>query len=97
MSVIDELIEEYTNLKLKLEKFEEGLAHTENYYSIKLKEQKNYYEKLRPHWARGYTSDSVAAQSNLDATLAMWELLEVTNQTNAIAKLKYLSNNKNSA
>jgi hypothetical protein len=47
-------------------------------------------EKLRPHWANGYTSDSVAAQASTAALSTVWEMLEVRNQTEAVMKLRRL-------
>ena len=47
-------------------------------------------EKLRPHWAQGYSSDSVAAQAHLSATLGMWDALGVDNQTDAIERIRDL-------
>jgi hypothetical protein len=47
-------------------------------------------EKQRPDWAKGHTSDSVAAQVMLDAKLSLWELLEVDSQTLAMQKLPRL-------
>lgn len=51
-----------------------------------------HLEALRPHWAQGYTSDSIAAQCCLDATLALWKLLGVNNQTEAVIRLRKLLN-----
>ena len=45
-------------------------------------------EKLRPHWAKGYSSDSIAAQSKTDALNSIWSLLKVNNQTHALCKIK---------
>lgn len=47
-------------------------------------------EKFRPHWAKGFTADSVAAQSYMNATLGMWEALGVDNQTAAIDRIRQL-------
>lgn len=41
-------------------------------------------EKLRPHWAQGWTSDGVAAQVSTAALSQLWELLGTTNQTQAV-------------
>lgn len=45
-------------------------------------------ESLRPIWAQGYTSDSMAAQSSGNALAAIWEFLGVDNQTDAMARLR---------
>ena len=82
-TVIDRLIAEYTVLQLKIEATEKLKAQ----YTSNLREQAKYYEERRPHWAKGYTSDSVAAQAHLDCTVAMWELLGADNQTQAMATL----------
>jgi len=94
---IDKIIAEYTALQLKVKGAEELLRRTENYCAQKLKAQEARYEKLRPHWAKGYSSDSVAAQSKLNAMLELWDLLEAANQTQAVAKLKELIKKKESS
>ena len=48
-------------------------------------------EKLRPHWAKGYTDDSIAAQTYLVALNEVYDALGVKTQTDcmkAIHKLK---------
>ncbi len=47
-------------------------------------------EMLRPFWAQGFSSDSVAAQSSGNALTDIWELLGVANQTAAMEKLREL-------
>jgi hypothetical protein len=47
-------------------------------------------EAMRPHWAQGYTSDSMAAQAKTTALSEIWEFLNVKNQTAAMAKLREL-------
>lgn len=47
-------------------------------------------EALRPHWAMGHTSDSVAAQASTTALSELWLLLGVTDQTAAMARLREL-------
>lgn len=49
-----------------------------------------YLEEMRPHWAKGYTSDGVAAQTSFGSLNALWELLGVNNQTDAVIKLRLL-------
>lgn len=44
-------------------------------------------ESLRPQWAQGYTSDSMAAQSSSDALQSLWTKLRVNNQTDAMMVL----------
>lgn len=44
-------------------------------------------ESMRPFWAMGYSSDSIAAQSSFVALAALWKLLGVDNQTQAVAVL----------
>lgn len=48
-------------------------------------------ESLRPHWAQGYSSDSMAAQSATCALSAIWRLLGVDNQTAALDKLRAMT------
>lgn len=45
---------------------------------------------LRPFWAKGYTSDSIAAQSMSCALAEIWKILGVNNQTEAVGKLRNL-------
>lgn len=47
-------------------------------------------ELLRPFWAKGYTSDSIAAQSMSCALAEIWNILGVSNQTEAVGKLRSL-------
>jgi hypothetical protein len=47
-------------------------------------------EMLRPHWAQGYSSDSLAAQTATAALAQLWGLLEVDNQTDAVAAIRRL-------
>lgn len=47
-------------------------------------------EKLRPHWAKGYTDDGVAAQCATNALQTLWDLLRAKNQTEAVAELHKL-------
>lgn len=49
-------------------------------------------EQLRPIWARGWTEDSIAAQTLSAAVSELWKLLGVDNQTEAVIKLKELLN-----
>jgi hypothetical protein len=48
-------------------------------------------ETLRPHWAKGYTSDSIAAQTATAALSQLWVLLGADNQTQAMMKLRSLT------
>lgn len=45
-------------------------------------------EALRPHWAQGYTSDSVAAQASTAALSQLWDMLKVESQTDAVIRLR---------
>lgn len=47
-------------------------------------------ESLRPHWAQGYSSDSIAAQTATAALSQLWRLLGVPHQTAAVEKLRSL-------
>lgn len=47
-------------------------------------------EELRPHWAQGYTDDSMAAQASTNAKADMWKLLNASSQTEAMSKLRTL-------
>ena len=56
----------------------------------KLRQQVEHLESLRPHWAKGYSSDGVAAQCATDALNQLWKLLGVSHQTAAVEALKRL-------
>ncbi|MDH0125452.1 hypothetical protein N7376_15700 [Brucella intermedia GD04153] len=47
-------------------------------------------ERLRPHWAQGYTSDSRAAQTATAALDQLWQILGANSQTDAVQKLRSL-------
>jgi hypothetical protein len=49
-----------------------------------------HLESRRPHWAKGYTDDGVAAQSFSNALLTLWAKLGVNDQTAACEKLNEL-------
>lgn len=51
-------------------------------------------EALRPHWAMGYSDDSVAAQIAVAALAQLWNRLGVNNQSSAIAELSRLRGEK---
>ncbi|AEY69724.1 hypothetical protein V19_55 [Brucella phage V_19] len=48
-------------------------------------------QSMRPHWAKGYTSDSMAAQGQTAALSQIWSYLGVDNQTDAMQKLRELN------
>jgi len=50
----------------------------------------NGLEALRPTWAMGYTSDSVAAQTSTAALQTIWGMLNVNNQTEAMQRIAAL-------
>lgn len=47
-------------------------------------------ESLRPHWAQGYSSDSIAAQSATSALSDIWQILGVQHQTAALDRIRKL-------
>ena len=47
-------------------------------------------ESMRPQWANGYTSDSMVAQASTSALQSIWDLLGVTNQTQAMQTIRFL-------
>ena len=60
-------------------------------YTAIIKEQNSIIavlESARPHWAKGYSSDGVAAQVSTAALSTLWEMLGVSNQTEAVIKLR---------
>lgn len=47
-----------------------------------------HLEAMRPNWAKGYSSDSIAAQCSANALSSLWELLGAKDQTEAAEKLR---------
>ena len=45
-------------------------------------------EAMRPHWAKGYSTDSVAAQASIAALTQVWSALGVSDQTQCVQKLR---------
>jgi hypothetical protein len=45
-------------------------------------------EQLRPVWAQGYTSESIAAQTSAAALSRLWKMLDARCQTDAVMKLR---------
>jgi len=54
------------------------------------KAQVAHLESLRPFWAKGFSSDSIAAQTTITALRRLWDMLGVSNQTMACIRLKEL-------
>lgn len=70
---------------------------SEEYAAIKDENEKLWasntqLEEMRPMWAKGYTSDSVAAQCFSNALNQIYKHLDVTNQTDAMNLLVHLTN-----
>lgn len=57
---------------------------------ISLREQVEVLQSMRPHWAKGYSSDSMAAQGQTAALSQIWSLLGVSDQTACMEKLRSL-------
>ncbi len=55
-----------------------------------LKDQIVVLEGMRPIWAQGYSSDSVAAQVSFSSLTRLWDLLRVSNQTDAVRAIERL-------
>lgn len=47
-------------------------------------------ETMRPVWAQGWTTDSMAAQASATALAGLWQALGVDNQTAAMQRLDKL-------
>ena len=56
----------------------------------RLTDRNEALEGLRPHWAKGYSSDSMAAQSATGALSQLWKTLGAHDQTQAMTKLREL-------
>jgi len=75
----------------------EGRRHVNSAEVVRLKAQLaeanrkiEDYEAMRPHWAKGYSSDSIAAQSATSALSTLWKMLGVPHQTAAVQRLREL-------
>lgn len=53
-----------------------------------LRNQVEVLESMRPQWAQGYTSDSMAAQSKAVALQQVWDQLGAIHQTQCMSRLK---------
>lgn len=58
-----------------------------------LKQTNQYVEEMRPHWAQGYSDDSMAAQASTSALAEVWSALGVNNQTDCMQKLRLIVSN----
>mgnify|MGYP001585190004 FL=1 len=56
----------------------------------RLKAHVDVLESKRPHWAKGFSSDSIAAQVQTSALSQVWKLLYVDDQTACMGKLQGL-------
>lgn len=54
----------------------------------RLRDQIAALEEMRPHWAQGYTSDGVAAQTTSAALSQLWKLIGAKDQTEAVQILE---------
>lgn len=67
----------------KLQETVRGIVSQNN----RLRELMDVADRMRPHWAQGYSSDSHAAQVTCAALSEVWDMLGVKNQTECMAKL----------
>lgn len=77
--VLNALFDEVTALRTAANDAQEALAAA-----------KAAYEAMRPHWAMGYTSDSLAAQGSTAALSQLWQMLAASSQTEAVQTLQDL-------
>lgn len=56
----------------------------------KLEAQVKDLVAMRPQWAQGYSTDSIAAQSKAIALQQVWDALKVSSQTMCMAQIKHL-------
>jgi hypothetical protein len=60
----------------------------------RLKGRIEHLEEIRPHWAKGYSGDSIAAQAATGALSSLWKQLGVRNQTDAEQMISRLMKNR---
>lgn len=60
----------------------------------KLEDEISHLEEMRPFWAKGYSSDSVAAQTATSALSSIWLYLGVKDQTACMHALEDLKKHK---
>jgi len=60
----------------------------------KLEDELSHLEEMRPFWAKGYSSDSVAAQTATGALSDIWRCLGVKDQTACMYALEELKKHK---
>lgn len=75
--------------------FVEGLIAEKDAVTRRAIQAEAALNNLRPVWAQGYTSDSIAAQSSANALGQLWRMLEVDNQVSALRKLAQLIDDAN--
>jgi len=80
---------DYEVLEL-VKRFNAAVREKEAAEITKLERRISALEQLRPVWAKGYSSDGEAAQITSSALSQLWEMLGVSNQTDAVKKLKSL-------
>jgi hypothetical protein len=60
----------------------------------KLEDELSHLEEMRPFWAKGYSSDSEAAQASTGALSSIWRCLGVKDQTACMYALEELKKHK---
>jgi len=81
-----ELVDDFFHSRRRLSDIRTIIAQHEEIE--RLRESVSALESKRPHWAQGYSSDSVAAQVSHDALTQLWQLLGADNQTEALAAVE---------
>jgi hypothetical protein len=74
----------------------QGMPHTlrdAQLEILKLRTERDALEQLRPAWAQGYSTASIAAQVSGDSLSRLWKMLGVTDQTMAVLVLGQLLKN----
>mgnify|MGYP003691383551 CR=1 FL=1 len=60
----------------------------------RLEDEISHLEEMRPFWAKGYSSDSMAAQTATGALSSIWRCLGVKDQTACMYALEELKKHK---
>lgn len=81
---------------MKMHEAEDAAAKLNDYARLQLENSRltdrvGALESLRPHWAKGHSADSVAAQASTAALSQLWSILGVDNQTAAVAAARRLT------
>lgn len=84
------LYKHVTHLASKVDETRADLTRGDKYLDnkiAKLSREVRHLKEQTPNWSKGFTSDSIAAQTNIDALKKLWKQLGVESHTAAMVKI----------